>query len=124
LDGNLLANDVRPRPPWRRLRCGHQFHEQCLFQWLRKAKRCPICRCHMRDVPVWRRSQRTPAVASSASSASNSMVTQATESSDNSSSVTGTSSAPTGITAMIAVSSEHLDDELPATCDTRPVDSR
>lgn len=39
------------RPQWRRLRCGHQFHEECLFQWLRKAKRCPICRCHMRQAP-------------------------------------------------------------------------
>mmetsp|Transcript_107632 Transcript_107632/g.303131 ORF Transcript_107632/g.303131 Transcript_107632/m.303131 type:complete len:517 (-) Transcript_107632:115-1665(-) len=38
------------RPKWRRLCCGHQFHEQCLFEWLRKAKRCPICRCHMREV--------------------------------------------------------------------------
>lgn len=29
---------------WRRLRCGHGFHERCLLEWLRRARRCPLCR--------------------------------------------------------------------------------
>jgi len=32
---------------WRRLRCGHQFHEQCIFEWLKKAQQCPMCRRHI-----------------------------------------------------------------------------
>lgn len=24
--------------------CSHPFHEQCLWQWLRKSKVCPLCR--------------------------------------------------------------------------------
>lgn len=32
-------------PRWRRLKCGHHFHETCIFEWLRKAKQCPVCRC-------------------------------------------------------------------------------
>lgn len=35
------------RPHWCRLRCGHQFHEQCILEWLWKAQRCPVCRAHM-----------------------------------------------------------------------------
>lgn len=37
------------RPRWRRLQCGHQFHEQCIMQWLTKTKHCPYCRRHLRD---------------------------------------------------------------------------
>jgi len=32
--------DVR----WRKLPCGHSFHELCLLEWLLKARRCPVCR--------------------------------------------------------------------------------
>jgi len=35
---------LRNGPRWRQLDCGHRFHETCLFEWLRKAKRCPLCR--------------------------------------------------------------------------------
>jgi len=31
-------------PHWRRLRCGHHFHEVCIFEWFRKSKQCPTCR--------------------------------------------------------------------------------
>jgi len=50
-DGEDAQEDqmlCKVRPPWRRLKCGHQFHEQCLFEWLRKARRCPMCRAHVR----------------------------------------------------------------------------
>lgn len=30
--------------PWCCLKCGHQFHQVCLLEWLRRARRCPICR--------------------------------------------------------------------------------
>jgi hypothetical protein len=70
LEADSPTTPPKPRPPWRRLKCGHRFHEQCLFQWLRKAKRCPLCRCHMREVPSWRRNQlaETAAASSNASS--------------------------------------------------------
>jgi len=32
------------RESWRKLRCGHHFHERCLVEWLRRARRCPLCR--------------------------------------------------------------------------------
>lgn len=37
------------RPHWCRLRCGHAFHEECIFEWLQKTPRCPICRSHVLD---------------------------------------------------------------------------
>eukprot|EP00747_Dinoflagellata_sp_TGD_P056429 gnl/TRDRNA2_/TRDRNA2_150084_c0_seq1.p1 gnl/TRDRNA2_/TRDRNA2_150084_c0~~gnl/TRDRNA2_/TRDRNA2_150084_c0_seq1.p1 ORF type:complete len:479 (+),score=68.10 gnl/TRDRNA2_/TRDRNA2_150084_c0_seq1:107-1543(+) len=40
---------VKVRPGWRRLRCGHAFHEKCIFDWIKRVKRCPICRRHLRD---------------------------------------------------------------------------
>jgi hypothetical protein len=32
---------------WRRLRCGHHFHEHCIFEWFKKSQRCPMCRRHI-----------------------------------------------------------------------------
>eukprot|EP00929_Paragymnodinium_shiwhaense_P027416 TRINITY_DN16098_c0_g1_i2.p1 TRINITY_DN16098_c0_g1~~TRINITY_DN16098_c0_g1_i2.p1 ORF type:complete len:296 (-),score=40.26 TRINITY_DN16098_c0_g1_i2:222-1109(-) len=29
---------------WRVLRCGHMFHEECLVEWLKRGRRCPLCR--------------------------------------------------------------------------------
>eukprot|EP00929_Paragymnodinium_shiwhaense_P047671 TRINITY_DN24173_c0_g1_i1.p1 TRINITY_DN24173_c0_g1~~TRINITY_DN24173_c0_g1_i1.p1 ORF type:complete len:491 (-),score=117.57 TRINITY_DN24173_c0_g1_i1:144-1616(-) len=52
------------RPKWRQLRCGHKFHEECLFAWLRKAKRCPMCRRHVKESMSRRKQQRRPAVVS------------------------------------------------------------
>jgi len=34
-------------PQWCRLSCGHRFHEACVFEWLLKVPRCPVCRCHL-----------------------------------------------------------------------------
>lgn len=36
-------------PRWRRLRCGHHFHETCIFEWLQKSKQCPVCRRSLSD---------------------------------------------------------------------------
>lgn len=39
------------RLPWRRMRCGHAFHEHCIHTWLRKAQHCPVCRSP--TAPSW-----------------------------------------------------------------------
>lgn len=54
---------VKDRPPWRRLQCGHRFHEECLFTWLRKVKRCPVCRSQVSKGPLRRRSEQTAPLA-------------------------------------------------------------
>mmetsp|Transcript_166604 Transcript_166604/g.529461 ORF Transcript_166604/g.529461 Transcript_166604/m.529461 type:complete len:689 (+) Transcript_166604:91-2157(+) len=36
-----------PALHWCRLRCGHHFHEPCIFEWLWKSPRCPVCRAHV-----------------------------------------------------------------------------
>jgi hypothetical protein len=35
-------------PRWRRLKCGHHFHETCIFEWFKRAKQCPVCRRHLK----------------------------------------------------------------------------
>lgn len=37
------------KPCWRRLQCGHHFHEACISQWVKKSKRCPVCRRDVND---------------------------------------------------------------------------
>lgn len=27
----------------RQLRCGHAFHKDCVDEWLKKEKKCPVC---------------------------------------------------------------------------------
>jgi len=41
---------------WRRLNCGHQFHEHCIFEWLKKAQQCPMCRRHIceKGIAKWK----------------------------------------------------------------------
>lgn len=43
----LASGAVPQRPRWCRLRCGHHFHEQCIYEWLWKVPRCPVCRFHL-----------------------------------------------------------------------------
>jgi len=40
----ICLEEGRPQSVWRRLRCGHEFHECCLLEWLQRARRCPLCR--------------------------------------------------------------------------------
>lgn len=37
------------KPRWRRLQCGHHFHESCIFEWLKKSMQCPMCRRNIGD---------------------------------------------------------------------------
>ena len=38
----LFAEDSQPV---RRIRvCGHEYHEGCLFHWLKASKKCPLCK--------------------------------------------------------------------------------
>jgi len=48
-DDCCAAGSGKGRPRWCRLRCGHHFHEECIFEWLWKVQRCPVCRCHLLD---------------------------------------------------------------------------
>merc|ERR1719399_603269 len=49
------------KPCWRRLQCGHHFHEACIFEWLRKVQRCPVCRRDVNDKNIipWKGFQQT-----------------------------------------------------------------
>jgi hypothetical protein len=49
------------KPCWRRLQCGHHFHEGCIFEWLRKEQRCPVCRRDVNEKPSspWKGYQQT-----------------------------------------------------------------
>lgn len=40
-------SSCKAKLPWCQLRCGHAFHQDCIFEWLRKSQRCPICRRHV-----------------------------------------------------------------------------
>lgn len=44
--GQCPCSSKSKAPRWRRLRCGHHFHEVCIVEWLRKSKHCPTCRRH------------------------------------------------------------------------------
>jgi len=39
-----LSDDAELLADWRELRCGHQFHMDCLRAWLERERRCPLCR--------------------------------------------------------------------------------
>lgn len=45
-----------------RLRCGHDFHTECIDQWFTVHPTCPMCRVDIRDSPT--RSTRPPALES------------------------------------------------------------
>lgn len=50
-----LGDDAGLLDTFRRLKCGHVFHEVCLVEWLQRARRCPLCRLDLHraylDVP-------------------------------------------------------------------------
>lgn len=49
---DTCEGDHTHKAQWRRLRCGHHFHERCIFEWLKKPEsnqRCPMCRRHVCD---------------------------------------------------------------------------
>merc|ERR1712013_846287 len=40
--------------------CGHRFHRDCILEWLRNHRTCPLCR-HRVDKPLdWRQNARQP----------------------------------------------------------------
>jgi len=52
----LEAYSPRSTLLWRRLLCNHVFHERCLLAWLRRGRRCPLCRfdLHQAYLAGWR----------------------------------------------------------------------
>jgi hypothetical protein len=43
-DPNLDVDVEATKQQWRRLQCGHHFHENCIFEWMKKSAQCPMCR--------------------------------------------------------------------------------
>jgi hypothetical protein len=37
---------------WRKLYCGHFFHNQCIVQWFERGAFCPVCRADVREPPA------------------------------------------------------------------------
>jgi len=35
--------------PWRRLACGHEFHQTCVDHWFSQSVFCPVCRHDIRE---------------------------------------------------------------------------
>jgi len=42
-----ICHDEPSRPI--RLRCGHIFCEDCVYEWLQREQTCPLCRCRVRS---------------------------------------------------------------------------
>lgn len=36
----------------RDLRCGHRYHQTCIFQWAAVQPNCPLCRVHINEAPA------------------------------------------------------------------------
>ena len=39
---NFKKNDIITILP----KCGHTFHSESLFEWIKKSETCPMCRCN------------------------------------------------------------------------------
>jgi hypothetical protein len=37
---------------WRKLHCGHFFHNRCILQWFELGTHCPVCRADIREPPT------------------------------------------------------------------------
>jgi hypothetical protein len=37
---------------WRKLHCGHFFHNRCIVQWFERGAFCPVCRADVREPPA------------------------------------------------------------------------
>merc|ERR1712107_854840 len=40
--------------------CGHRFHRDCILEWLRNHRTCPLCRHRVDKPPGWRDNARRP----------------------------------------------------------------
>jgi len=63
----ICLDEGTPQTRWRSLRCGHHFHEACLLEWLRRARRCPLCRLDLHVAYI--AGDETPEVEAGASGA-------------------------------------------------------
>eukprot|EP00747_Dinoflagellata_sp_TGD_P170245 gnl/TRDRNA2_/TRDRNA2_201320_c0_seq1.p1 gnl/TRDRNA2_/TRDRNA2_201320_c0~~gnl/TRDRNA2_/TRDRNA2_201320_c0_seq1.p1 ORF type:complete len:325 (-),score=42.13 gnl/TRDRNA2_/TRDRNA2_201320_c0_seq1:187-1161(-) len=61
-DGNMcsICLDADDGCRWRELPCGHQYHEECLMEWLRRARHCPLCRQNLHSVYLSKRRLSAP----------------------------------------------------------------
>lgn len=45
-DDCSICLDTLASNPSQTLHCGHQFHQECVTQWLKRSSQCPICRAY------------------------------------------------------------------------------
>lgn len=46
----ICLDDVETE--WRRLECQHQYHKQCIEDWITIKPKCPMCMKHIDDSPI------------------------------------------------------------------------
>lgn len=68
MECTICLEDSTSGAPWRGLPCGHSFHQPCLLEWLRRSRRCPLCRLDIAADAAARAAASAPVAAASAGS--------------------------------------------------------
>ena len=47
-----VCQDRGSEEQWRKLHCGHFFHNRCILHWFELGTHCPVCRADIREPPA------------------------------------------------------------------------